>query len=179
MKAPFSPHITKKPSRSVWHVNSDPKKLDQMYVRFLGRDGDKLLPEEIKWLAVTHKSFDYGRRGFNDRLAFLGRQAVVLEVAQSILSAPPSPAQSLDNFNAQLPHDVVSREKIEQLAIDVGLDKVLRWKPRLPENLAGSGVQVVLNGAVHAIIGAISLQHGAEVAGKIVRERILSQLALQ
>ncbi|KAM0535169.1 hypothetical protein ACHAO3_005053 [Verticillium nonalfalfae] len=196
MKAPFSPHITKKPSRSVWHVNSDPKKLDQMYVRFLGRDGDKLLPEEIKWLAVTHKSFDYGRRGFNDRLAFLGRQAVVLEVAQSILSAAPKPGAvvadefnrqpfehpalaRLDNFNAQLPHDVVSREKIEQLAIDVGLDKVLRWKPRLPENLAGSGVQVVLNGAVHAIIGAISLQHGAEVAGKIVRERILSQLALQ
>lgn len=75
MKAPFSPHITKNPARKVWEVNSDPKKLDQMYARFLGRDGDKLLPEEVKWLAVTHKSFDYGRRGFNDRLAFLGRSS--------------------------------------------------------------------------------------------------------
>ena len=43
-----------------------------MYIRLLGRDGHKLLSEETKWLAVTHKSFDHGRRGFNDRLAFLG-----------------------------------------------------------------------------------------------------------
>ncbi|KAL2754762.1 hypothetical protein ACRALDRAFT_2107447 [Sodiomyces alcalophilus JCM 7366] len=196
MKAPFSPHITKNPARSVWSVNSDPKKLDQMYVRLLGRDGDKLLPEEIKWLAVTHKSFDYGRRGFNDRLAFLGRQAVILEVTQGIMSSPPQqsaiapdahgrepfehPALAkLDNFNVQHPSDVLSREKVERLALDVGLDKVLRWKPRLPENLAGSGIQVVLNGAVHAIVGAISLQHGAEVARKIVRERILARVALQ
>ena len=32
-----------------------------------------MLSEETKWLAVTHKSFDHGRRGFNDRLAFLGK----------------------------------------------------------------------------------------------------------
>lgn len=31
-----------------------------------------MLSEEIKWLAVTHKSFDQGRRGYNDRLALLG-----------------------------------------------------------------------------------------------------------
>lgn len=72
MKAPFSPHVVKDPSRKIWSVNSDPVKLDQMYLRLLGKGGDKLLPEEIKWLAVTHKSFDQGRRGFNDRLAFLG-----------------------------------------------------------------------------------------------------------
>lgn len=38
----------------------------------LGEGGDKILSEEVKWLAVTHKSFDQGRRGFNDRLAFIG-----------------------------------------------------------------------------------------------------------
>jgi hypothetical protein len=37
----------------------------------------------------------------------------------------------LNNFNAKLPQDIVTREKIERLAIDVGLDKVVRWKPRL------------------------------------------------
>ncbi|KAH7368639.1 RNase III domain-containing protein [Plectosphaerella cucumerina] len=196
MKAPFSPHVVKDPSRKIWKVNSDPVKLDQMYLRLLGKGGDKLLPEEIKWLAITHKSFDQGRRGFNDRLAFLGRQAIILEVSQSILAGaqveaavvPDShgreafqhPALSrLDNFNAKLPQDIVTREKIERLAIDVGLDKVVRWKPRLPGNLAASGQTIVLNGTIHAIIGAISLQHGAEVAGKIVRERILSQLDLQ
>jgi large subunit ribosomal protein L15 len=32
-----------------------------------------VLGEETKWLAVTHKSFEQGARGFNDRLAFFGR----------------------------------------------------------------------------------------------------------
>lgn len=54
-------------------MNEDPKLLDAMYNRLLGRDGDKMLPDEIKWLAVTHKSFDYGRRGFNTKLAYFGR----------------------------------------------------------------------------------------------------------
>ena len=57
-------------------VNSDPAVLDGFYKRMLGRDGDKVLSEEVKWLAVTHKSFDQGRRGFNDRLAFLGEHGL-------------------------------------------------------------------------------------------------------
>lgn len=55
-----------------WKVNEDPRKLEDAYTRMLGRHGDTFLSEEIKWLAVTHKSFDHGRRGFNDRLAYLG-----------------------------------------------------------------------------------------------------------
>ena len=55
-----------------FRVNEDPQKLDRVYNRVLGRMGDKMLSEEVKWLAVTHKSFDHGRRGYNDRLAFLG-----------------------------------------------------------------------------------------------------------
>lgn len=43
-----------------------------MYTRFLGKTGPKMLSDETKWLAVTHKSFDHARRGFNDRMAFLG-----------------------------------------------------------------------------------------------------------
>lgn len=71
MTAPFQPRI-KDPSKA-YECNSDPAKLDRMYNTFLGRGGDKLLTDEVKWLAVTHKSFDQGRRGFNDRLAFLGQ----------------------------------------------------------------------------------------------------------
>ena len=59
-------------SKVIWQVNENQKVLDEFYVRMLGHEGDKLLAEELKWLAVTHKSFDQGRRGFNDRLAFLG-----------------------------------------------------------------------------------------------------------
>ena len=61
-----------RPPTPEFLVNEDPAKLDKAIVRLLGRNGDQMLTEEVKWLAVTHKSFDHGRRGFNDRLAYLG-----------------------------------------------------------------------------------------------------------
>lgn len=70
MIAPFQ-HRVKDPSKA-WTVNEDPEKLDRMYNKYLGRNGEKMLTEEVKWLAITHKSYDQGRRGFNDRLAFFG-----------------------------------------------------------------------------------------------------------
>jgi len=69
----MAPHrIRPKARGGVYQVNEDPKKLDDAYIRMLGPGGDKILGEDVKWLAVTHKSFDHGRRGFNDRLAYLG-----------------------------------------------------------------------------------------------------------
>ena len=71
MKAPFHPRI-KDPTKA-YTVNEDPTLLNAMYTKLLGRGGENALSDEVKWLAVTHKSFDQGRRGFNDRLAFLGK----------------------------------------------------------------------------------------------------------
>ena len=70
----------------AWKCNNDPAKLDQFYEKFLGRGGDAILTEEIKWLAITHKSFDQGRRGFNDRLAFFGMSST--HTLHTILSFP-------------------------------------------------------------------------------------------
>jgi len=61
-----------RPANNNFVVNNNPKRLDDVYMRMLGKDGDGVLNDEVKWLAVTHKSFDHGRRGFNDRLALLG-----------------------------------------------------------------------------------------------------------
>ena len=72
MKSSGAPNRPYRPQHAEFQVNEDPEKLDKAYIRVLGQDGDKLLTDEVKWLAVTHKSFDHGRRGFNDRLAYLG-----------------------------------------------------------------------------------------------------------
>ncbi|KAK4171684.1 ribonuclease-III-like-domain-containing protein [Triangularia setosa] len=199
MKGPgFSINIVKNPARKIWHVNEDPEKVDTVFNRLLGKNGDKMLPDEIKWLAVTHKSFDQGRRGFNTRLAYYGRQILALETTRSILASPlPEGAAqevtfsdehdrepfhhpalaNVDKLYARQPRDVTSKEKIAKLALDVGLGEITRWKPRMPENLELSGIVPVLNTSVLAIIGAISLQHGAEVAHRVVRDRILKRLA--
>jgi len=73
MKAPYPIRLAD-PAKK-WECNSDPALLDKFYIRFLGRGGDQMLTEEVKWLAITHKSFDQGRRGFNDRLAYMGMNA--------------------------------------------------------------------------------------------------------
>lgn len=70
MQAPY--RIRPPAQGGVFEVNEDPRRLDDAYTRMLGPGGDKVLSEEVKWLAVTHKSFDHGRRGFNDRLAYIG-----------------------------------------------------------------------------------------------------------
>ncbi|KXJ93443.1 ribonuclease-III-like-domain-containing protein [Microdochium bolleyi] len=195
MKAPFSPHITKDPARSRWKVNDDPKRLDRALSSFLGQDGERLLPDELKWLSVTHKSFDQGRRGFNDRLAFLGRQICTFEATQNILTSPavenaiePDPfasqrapfqhkdLRSLDNFATRHPNDMFTFEKLAALAVETGVSEVVRWKPRMPENIQGSGFAVIMSGAVYAIVGAIAMQHGGKVASRIVRERIIKKL---
>ena len=75
MKAPFRTRL--KPVDNDYIVNEDPELLDQAYRRMLGSRGDKMLSEDVKWLAVTHKSFDQGRRGFNDRLAYFGIRTIL------------------------------------------------------------------------------------------------------
>lgn len=70
MKAPVKLRYV--PGKAEFPINSDPIVLDRFYVRMLGPGWDKMISEDVKWQAVTHKSFDQGRRGFNDRLAFLG-----------------------------------------------------------------------------------------------------------
>jgi large subunit ribosomal protein L15 len=89
----------------VLKVNEDPKRLDDAYIRMLGPGGDKVLGDEVKWLAVTHKSFQHGKQGFNDRLAYLGmsgniedvereannsvgRRIVELQTSQALISSP-------------------------------------------------------------------------------------------
>ena len=60
-----------------------------------------------------------------------------------------------------------------------GLDKVVRWKPRKTDRLESSGVDVVLAQTIYAIVGAVALQKGGDVATKLAKERILALLGLK
>lgn len=191
-----------RPANNNFVVNNDPKRLDDVYVRMLGKDGDKILSDEVKWLAVTHKSFDHGRRGFNDRLALLGRRIVSLQTSLALINSPqptlptsgnPSelPTDSygrtpfthpaltgLSNLTSEAKDDILSISRLANLAERYGLDKVVRWKPKKADNLQGSGIESVLTSSIYAIIGAVALEKGGEVANRTVRDRILNPLGL-
>lgn len=71
MKAPIS--LRPRRPGHPFQVNEDPARLDQVLDNVLGEASSTFLTDEVKWLAVTHKSFDQGRRGYNDRLAYFGK----------------------------------------------------------------------------------------------------------
>ncbi|KAH6638948.1 ribonuclease-III-like-domain-containing protein [Boeremia exigua] len=198
MQAPF--RIRPAAKGGVFKVNEDPKRLDDAYVRLLGPGGDKLLDDEVKWLAVTHKSFDHGRRGFNDRLAFLGRRIVELQTSQALISSPqakPWPRDAAgepkrDHFGrrpflhpalnglAGLSNEaeaaVLDKARLAQLAERYGLDKVTRWTPKRADNPHASGQESVLMTSLYAIVGAVAMERGGEEANRLVQNKILTPL---
>ncbi|KAA8646992.1 mitochondrial 54S ribosomal protein mL57 [Aspergillus tanneri] len=193
-QAPFSLRLNSK--RRDFPVNSDPKVLDQFYIRMLGNDGDKVLSDEVKWLAVTHKSFDQGRRGFNDRLAFLGKRIVQLQASLALVQSPGNPANAapdafgrepfshaaldgLNNLSISTKNFLTEKSKLAELAQKYEMEKVLRWSPRKPNNLASSGIELVLAHTMYAVVGAVSLEKGGHVANKVARERILAPLGFK
>lgn len=121
MKAPV-PARPRDPTKA-WECNESPEKLDQFYEKLLGKGGANVLTDEVKWLAITHKSFDQGRRGFNDRLAFfgellnlatltfpsdhIGRRIINLQTTLALLHSPtatktqsiPSPSDDREPFS--------------------------------------------------------------------------------
>ena len=58
------------------------------------------------------------------------------------------------------------------------MDRVTRWKPRYPDRMKTSGIDVVLTQSLLAIIGALALQKGGEVANSVVREKVLKPLGI-
>ncbi|KAF4595978.1 hypothetical protein GQ602_001591 [Ophiocordyceps camponoti-floridani] len=193
MKAPLQLDFAKDPRNKIWAVNNDPARLDEMYKRLLGPGGHRMLPEELKWLAVTHKSFDQGRRGFNDRLAMMGRMALIMEATSHIINQEPYPKTnfpdpydrkpfthprlaSVDNLAIEGPRHLVGKEKLFELALAVNMGSAIRWKPRMVHRLKESGIEVVFSAAIMAIVGAIHLQHGAAVSSDIIRDRIILKI---
>ena len=131
-------------------VNTDSSLLDTAYTAFLGKDGDTILPEDIKWLAVTHKSFDHARRGFNDKLAFLGKTLCNVQCSLALIEQPASPEilhaierkrnqpkpfahpamRGVHNVSDFAKNKTLDKERLASLARQYGLDAVVRWKPR-------------------------------------------------
>ncbi|CCU79081.1 RNase III domain-containing protein [Blumeria hordei DH14] len=195
MKMPYRVRLVDPEKK--WECNSDPKRLDHFYIKLLGVGGDKMLPEEVKWLAVTHKSFEQGARGFNDRLAFLGRRLINLQTDLALVSSEPPEKSSnsmctpdgrtpfehpslvgLPNL-VNLPRsDVLTVEKIASLATSMGMRNVVRWHPRLIRDLDASGINAILTTSIYAIFGALALQNGGKVAINLAKARVLKPLGI-
>ncbi|EXJ93500.1 hypothetical protein A1O1_01892 [Capronia coronata CBS 617.96] len=198
MKAPVRASPPRQGAKPL-QINTDQRKLDEVYVKFLGRGGDKMLSEETKWLAVTSKSFDHGRRGFNDRLAFFGKRILELQCSLGLLSVSdaaiflkdkdkdphgrePFRHPAIESVECLIggAHEWFTHHKqLASIATQYGLPEVIRWHPKDPERLQASGADLVYAQAVLAIIGALALEQGGAVANRIAKEKVLVPLGLK
>lgn len=105
----------------------------------------------------------------------------------------------LKNLSPERKSFLTDRRQVAELARKYDMQKIIRWQPRnvchprslslktfianfflvQPDNLIGSGLDLILAHTMYAIIGAISLEKGAPVANKVAQERILEPLGLK
>jgi large subunit ribosomal protein L15 len=106
--------------------------------------------------------------------------------------------EGLPNLTSIPISEVLTKQRLGQLATSYGIAEVTRWKPRnvsirsglmmhhmdmlttsfQPMNLDGSGRDVVYTASLYAILGALALQKGGEFANHIARDRVLKPLGI-
>ncbi|KAI5802132.1 ribonuclease-III-like-domain-containing protein, partial [Pyronema domesticum] len=193
-RAPVAPR-----ARKHFQVNDDPAVLNRMYLKLFGKEMG--LSEEVKWQAVTHKSFDHGRQPFNSKLRFFGKRLLQMHASLSLLNSQPTNSteeakptvyKSLEGAHYQNPEpfvhedfkniDAVTQENIEKaldsgllmpIIKESGLADVMRWKPADGNDLLRSGQGIIAIECFHAIVGALALQKGGEVAAQFIKEKVL------
>lgn len=125
--------------------------------------------------ALTHSSYaneNRGRGECNERLEFLGDSVLGLTVADELYrSFPELPEGRMTRLRAQL----VCEESLHRVALELGLGEYIRLG-RGESRTGGRQRASILADAVEAVIAALYLDGGMEVARKFIAGHILSEL---
>lgn len=124
-------------------------------------------------LALTHRShaFEAGGMPTNERLEFLGDAVLGLVVTERIYSAlPDAPEGRLAKVRAA----AVNTRSLAQVARALGIgDEVLLGRGE--EATGGRGKDSILADTTEAVIGAVYLDQGADVAAEVVN-RVFAEM---
>lgn len=129
-------------------------------------------PDKIDYyqLAVRHKSVSIltedGQHLSNERLEFLG-DAVLNSVVTDILYRRYSKMR--EGFLTNTRSKIVKRDSLNQLAVQIGLDKLVQVTKYVNENTNNN----IYGNAFEAIIGAIYLDFGYKKCKAFVEKRLL------
>lgn len=168
LRGPLEPAVHRHPlSAPPPAASADPQAAVQAVT------GHSFARPELLREALTHRSAAHGRHGArhrpgygsNERLEFVGDRVLGLLIAEWLAERFPEEQEGeLGPRHAQL----VSRPVLARIAEEAGLAEALSVAP----NEARAGVRqlsTVLGDAMEAVIGAIYLDAGLEVARRFVR----------
>lgn len=137
--------------------------------------GVKLDNIELLKQAVTHRSYLNENRSYeldhNERLEFLGDAVLELIITEHLYNNYENPEGELTSWRSAL----VNGEMLAKVASGLGVEKYLLMS-RGEAKDTGRARQYLLANALEAIIGAIYLDQGYEVAKKFVLENVAIKL---
>lgn len=120
--------------------------------------------------ALTHRSYAYEHGGLptNERLEFLGDSVLGLVVTDSLYRTfPDLPEGQLAKLRAA----VVNARTLAAIGRDLGVGPALRLG-RGEETTGGRDKSSILSDTVEALIGAVYVEHGIEIASTIVHRLV-------
>lgn len=133
--------------------------------------------ERLLMQALVHRSYLNEHSDFpvghNERLEFLGDAVLELIVTEYLfLNYPEKTEGELTDWRASL----VNAKTLSQIAKEIELDKYLFLSKGEAKETASKGRQYILADAMEALIGAIYLDQGWDVAQRVISELVLSKL---
>ena len=121
---------------------------------------------ELLESALMHPSHKLARKGKTDfeRLEFLGDSVLGVLVAELLFELFPD---EREGDLAKRKSSLVSRDILAEIAVKINIDEALRFSSRAGSK-SGKAQQSVLENACEALIGAMYLDGGFEIAQKFV-----------
>jgi ribonuclease-3 len=124
--------------------------------------------------ALTHRSYvnehKKSTKEHNERLEFLGDAVLELVVTEYLYGNYGEPEGILTNWRAAL----VRTESIGAAGAKLGLDQLMRMSRGEKHASSPRARQQILANAFEAVIGAVYLDQGYDVASKFIHDNILS-----
>ena len=128
--------------------------------------GDPILDPELLELALTHRSYAYEHGGLptNERLEFLGDSVLGVVVTETLYLAHPDLSEGR---LAKLRAAVVNARALAEVGRGIGLGQHIKLG-RGEEATGGRNKASIVSDTVEALIGAVHLSGGIEVASELV-----------
>lgn len=128
--------------------------------------GGPIVTDELLGLALTHRSYAYENGGLptNERLEFLGDSVLGVVVTETLYRTHPDLSEGR---LAKLRAAVVNARALAEVARTIGLGEHVRLG-KGEESTGGREKASILSDTVEALIGAVYLSGGFEVAGELV-----------
>lgn len=127
--------------------------------------------------SMVHRSYLNEIRDFsldnNERLEFLGDAILELIVTEYLYNNYDNPEGELTNWRASL----VNSKILSSIASDLDLEEYLFLSKGESKDKNSKARQYILADAMEALIGALYLDGGVLMAGKVIKKFILSKLS--